>query len=358
LRPVPLIRAGVFAPFVKVAAEIDPRLVGGLARVHITPDMLEDGEALIPLEQALLFVEFCARQTGAADFGLQVGRHRRIADLGIFGLLVRQSLTLHEALATACAMLPGLNSGAVLTIEGSGDEVWLRHRFVLEGRPGNGQALLYTLPLLIDLVRTAAGRDWLPRKVLLPDMALRSVSDPAWRHRLHRADGDEVAISIDAALLSLPLHQPNSRTETNGHSTNGNGNGNGRPGEIDHAALRQRFADGSPLQDPLASLEQVLQPRLRGNHANLETLAEICRVSARTLQRVLEREGLTFSRLMDRTRFHRAHRLLTGGDMKLIEIACELGYLELANFSRAFRRWTGISPSVYRARYRQTNHQL
>jgi AraC-like DNA-binding protein len=164
-----------------------------------------------------------------------------------------------------------------------------------------------------------------------------------------------VAITIDAALLSLPLHQSNGRTETNGYGTNGNGNGNGRPGEIDHAALRQRFADGSPLQDPLASLEQVLQPLLRGNHANLETLAEICRVSARTLQRVLEREGLTFSRLMDRARFHRAHRLLTGGDMKLIEVAYELGYVEPASFSRAFQRWTGVSPSEYRLRYKDSS---
>jgi AraC-like DNA-binding protein len=99
-------------------------------------------------------------------------------------------------------------------------------------------------------------------------------------------------------------------------------------------------------------MEQALDPLLRSNRASLETLAEICHVSARTLQRVLEREGATFSRLMDRARFHRAHRLLAGSDMKLIDVAYEVGYLEPASFSRAFQRWTGLSPSEYRMRHR------
>ena len=343
MQPVPLIRAGVFGHFVEAAEEIDAQLLDGLERVHFSPGVLDDSEALIPFEQCLVFIEASARSIGMADFGYQVGLRKRIADLGVFGQLVRHSLTLHEAIATACVMFPALNSGAHLSIERENGVAWLRHRLVMN-HPGATQAALYTLPLLIDLVRIAAGRTWLPSAALLPEAGVAAMTDPALIERLRCTDAPESAIAIEADLLSLPLH------------LNGNGNGSSVRSDPGVAVLTRRFLDGAPARGLLESLEQALDPLLRSNHANLETLAEFCHVSARTLQRVLEREGATFSRLMDRARFHRAHRLLAGSDLKLIEVAYEVGYLEPASFTRAFQRWTGISPSEYRMRHKATSH--
>jgi AraC-like DNA-binding protein len=165
---------------------------------------------------------------------------------------------------------------------------------------------------------------------------------------LRPAEALETAIAIDVDLLSLPLHHadgnglqaPMRASRHNGHDDSG-----------------RSYVLGGPSQNLLGSLEQALAPLLRGGHANLETLAEICHVSARTLQRALEREGATFSRLMERARFHRAHDLLADSDMKLIEIAYELGYHEPASFSRAFQRWTGVSPSAYRLQHREPSER-
>ena len=343
MQPIPLVRAGLFAHFVHAAAEIDSRLVDGLEQVRFSPDVLDDHEALLPYDQCLAFVALAARRAGTADFGFQVGSRRRIADLGVFGELVRRSLTLHEAMTTACAMFPGLNSGARLTFASDGRIAWLRHHQVHPATPGSLQAILYTLPLLVDLARSGAGQTWLPRAAKLPRPAISAMEDAAYREVLRPGDDGEAAIAIDADLLSAPLHLasvagPSRRARAvrrEAHQDRG----------------RNYVLDG-PSPHLLGSLEQALAPLLRSNHANLETLAEISQVSARTLQRALEREGATFSRLMERARFHKAHALLTTTEMKLIEIAYELGYHEPASFSRAFHRWTGLSPSAYRAQRR------
>ncbi len=343
MRPIPLVRAGLFAHFVETAAEFDDRLMDGLEQVRFSPDVLDDHEALLPYEQCLAFIALAARKVGAADFGFQVGSRRRIADLGVFGELVRLSLTLHEAMTTACVMFPGLNSGARLTFSSDGRIAWLRHHQIQPAKPGSLQAILYTLPLLVDLARSGAGRTWLPREAKLPRSAMSAVPDAAYLEILRPGDDGEAAIAIDADLLSAPLHLASEAA----------------PSGRAHALRREAYPDpgrsyvlDGPSPHLLGSLEQALAPLLRGSHANLDTLAEICHVSARTLQRALEREGATFSRLMERARFHKAHALLTTTDMKLIDIAYELGYHEPASFSRAFHRWTGVSPSDYRAQRR------
>lgn len=72
-------------------------------------------------------------------------------------------------------------------------------------------------------------------------------------------------------------------------------------------------------------------------------------VSERTLKRRLQEADASFQNLVDQVRLERAQGLLTGTRMNLNQIADVLGYADAANFTRAFKRWTGASPSHYRA---------
>ena len=57
---------------------------------------------------------------------------------------------------------------------------------------------------------------------------------------------------------------------------------------------------------------------------------------------------------MDQVRLERAQDLLRSTGMNLSQIADSLGYADAANFTRAFKRWTGLSPSHFRNRELQT----
>jgi AraC-like DNA-binding protein len=90
-------------------------------------------------------------------------------------------------------------------------------------------------------------------------------------------------------------------------------------------------------------------PRVKGKDLSLEYFANALGVSTRTLKRQLAAEGASFSTLVDEERRARATYLLGSPEISLKDIADRLGYANLANFTRAFARWTGQTPTAYRA---------
>jgi AraC-like DNA-binding protein len=83
---------------------------------------------------------------------------------------------------------------------------------------------------------------------------------------------------------------------------------------------------------------------------SLTVTARLLHMTPRTLHRHLLAEGSSFKQLLEEVRHGLALQHLRGGRLTVEEIAYSLGYTDLANFRRAFRRWEGMAPSVYRER--------
>ncbi|MFM2416817.1 MAG: hypothetical protein RL385_1540, partial [Pseudomonadota bacterium] len=71
-------------------------------------------------------------------------------------------------------------------------------------------------------------------------------------------------------------------------------------------------------------------------------------LSARSLRRRLSEEGLTYSAVTEEALSIVAKRLLRVGRLSIQEAAFEMGFSDTTTFHRAFRRWTGTTPSAYR----------
>ena len=82
-----------------------------------------------------------------------------------------------------------------------------------------------------------------------------------------------------------------------------------------------------------------------------DQLAERLHMSGRTLQRKLQECGTSFQQLLDDERCQRAQQLLKQTRLPLTAISEQLGFSESSVFSRAFRRWAGMSPLEYRQQY-------
>lgn len=80
----------------------------------------------------------------------------------------------------------------------------------------------------------------------------------------------------------------------------------------------------------------------------LEDVAGRMHVSSRTLKRQLAAQGTTFSDLLDGVRREKALLLLANRALTIEQVADRLGYSDVANFTRAFRRWTNGTPSAWR----------
>ena len=81
---------------------------------------------------------------------------------------------------------------------------------------------------------------------------------------------------------------------------------------------------------------------------SLDQLASSLFLSPRSLKRKLQHSGSHYQKLLDEVRYEEARRLLLRQDMSLQQVGAKLGYIEPASFTRAFRKWSGTTPSAFR----------
>jgi len=130
------------------------------------------------------------------------------------------------------------------------------------------------------------------------------------------------------------------------------------------------------MADPLAhqqALRQCEEEQIKHSHSVDQLVARVCaeltlmlalgnptldaiatklHISARTLKRHLHNLGTSYIQLLDIVRRQEAEKLLKNTETEIQEISSLLGYLEPANFTRAFKRWSGETPRKYRQRTR------
>ena len=105
---------------------------------------------------------------------------------------------------------------------------------------------------------------------------------------------------------------------------------------------------------PLAEdLRRVLRTELLRGTCSATTVARLFSMHRRTLNRHLRTEGLAFRQVANQIRFEIACELLENTDMALSQVAAVLRYSELSAFTRAFRRWSGQTPSAWRSSHPQ-----
>jgi len=97
-------------------------------------------------------------------------------------------------------------------------------------------------------------------------------------------------------------------------------------------------------------VQRALAARVAGGDTRIDTIARHLAMSARSLQRRLSAEGVTYQALVEETRKEAAGRYVAGSTLSLGEIAYLVGYSEPASFHRAFKRWYGVTPEGFRNR--------
>ncbi len=111
----------------------------------------------------------------------------------------------------------------------------------------------------------------------------------------------------------------------------------------------QRELEKLTADESLAAQMRRLLLETQGGFPSLQVAARLVRMTPRTLHRRLVEEGTSYSDLLDEIRHALAVEHVKSGRFSVEKIAYTLGYSDLANFRRAFKRWEGVAPSEYRA---------
>lgn len=119
--------------------------------------------------------------------------------------------------------------------------------------------------------------------------------------------------------------------------------------------VEQRLSKLPARPGLVAAIERAFedQPALLGQ--GIERMAAALGLHPRTLQRRLQDEDQRYAELQDRARFRLAARWLAGGTVDIETISERLGFSDRRSFTRAFTRWSGLSPSAFRGRQGSTD---
>jgi len=267
-----------------------------------------------------------AEREGYLDWGFRTAQQLDLSVLGEFGTNLLQQPTLKAALETfiRTTAAEALNSHFELMRQGK--YFWLV-LWGYRGAPAGRSVIeLYDLELMCKLVQSALGNHWRPPAVhlqcaSLPEgLAASEISAGGIRY-----SSTMTAIAIPEAIMAMPMSRYRSVQVTN------TGNQWNNKAETDFATLLRLLLAGY-LDEGLTTTD----------------CADLVGMSERTLQRRLAQHETTFNELLDQARFDAAKQLLLDESFSVSSIGFELGYSDSGNFTRAFRRWAGLSPRQFR----------
>jgi AraC-like DNA-binding protein len=101
------------------------------------------------------------------------------------------------------------------------------------------------------------------------------------------------------------------------------------------------------------SVRERVTSLLTEGYPTIDRVAAALSVSARTLQRRLQDDGVSYGQLIDDIRLQTARQLLEGSELPLRDVASKLGYADPGSFSRFFLRRMGKTPRTYRQECRR-----
>lgn len=299
-------------------------------RAGIDPTLLATPNARYPAARLRTLWELAATASGDPLFGIRVGSLTRPGVFHALGLGIVSSGSVLEALQRIERYSSVLSTNGRLTLrQGDGEVALVLSPADLAVLPTT-HAVDATVVAMCRMLEQCAGTSAIPLRVVF----MRPRMAPADRYEeLVKCpvlfDGPHIAIVFDAASAERQVFSGNAELAA----------------EADR--LSQRYIDEMSPDPTVQRVRSLLLKAIASGKLEQAHVARSLNQSASTLQRRLRRAGTSYQDLLDSTRRDLAIGHLKDGRHSLADIAFLLGFADQASFTRAFRRWTGQTPSEY-----------
>ncbi|TWB12986.1 AraC family transcriptional regulator [Nitrospirillum amazonense] len=316
-----------------VAQGADPAILARRAGLRV--EMLGNPDRRIPLAQYMALMRAAQDLCRSPSLALHVGAARDFREFSIAGLICYAAPTMGEALRqlnrygrlAMDVQLPQV--GPRFQLVPRADGLWLVDgradpnafpeltestwsRFIAETARHFPHAA-FAQEVHVTHARPAYG-DLCAALWKVP-----VVFDAAWN-----------AIRIDPSWLNIPLHNPSQYAFG-----------------ILSAHADTLLAELESARTARGRVEAALLPILHTGDGGMDRVAAALGLSRQSLYRQLKAEGTRFDAVLDGLRFRLAVAYLMGRKASVNEVAYLVGFSEPSAFSRAFKRWTGVSPRHY-----------
>jgi len=262
--------------------------------------------------------------------------------LGVFSMMCHALISsgnLRRGLLRSARFISLLSEDLSIELKETGDEA---HLTIHYANPHNLDQTFFVTSLFVIWIRLSC---WLINQPIMLERIQFKFPKPVYsdefvsmfpcRHSFSQLSNQVV---FNKRLLSLPIQQDSETLSTFLHNA-------------PESLLTQFRADTSLT----AQIKRLLLHR-KGMQTEIENMSfelvsSELNMTTYTLRRRLKDEGNSFQEIKDSIRRDRAMMLLDKPSLALHEISVQLGFSESAAFNRAFKKWTGLTPGVYREKF-------
>ncbi|MFA7943476.1 AraC family transcriptional regulator [Pseudomonas brenneri] len=292
---------------------------------------LDDPALRISYRQAVAMIQRALKVLPDQGLGLCVGNQNVLGTLGLLGHVISLCKTLRDAFAVGERHQHTSGGIATSRTHESAQEVMVEVECLLPFAEVQVFAAEEFFASLMVYGRTLVGSEFKPLRMEFMH------APPLYAAEYQRLFGDDVRFGclhnrmvLEARWLdvSLPNHHALALRQALGLL------------ELESAQLHRKM-------DLIQAVERAISRDLQGSQ--LEKVASDLNMSGRTLRRRLTDHGLTFEALLEQARRARTMGLLGNPGLSIERITQEVGYSDVRSFRRAFKRWTGLSPSAFRS---------
>ncbi len=305
------------------------------SRAELPLGIIENRSMRIPIKSMIRLFSEAERFSGHPTFGLEIGLAMTGKEVGPWFDYSSQAETLRSGIHRLIRTIRLFQNGPSIKL------VERRSGAVFSYFVPRDKTLTYAahsdhnLPLMLDFVQRYLGTDWRPPWIEI-DYTDRGHS---------RAFSDLVGSRpiYGRSALSMPLTSAELSTR--------------RPQQLsakDAFCWHDIKARVSELHDDfLVAVETSMRLEMFDTNPDLESVAHRMNLSTRSLQRRLMLEGYSFRDLLSQVRYRTALSLMRDTELSITQIGQRLGYTDTANFSRAFKAWSGFPPSRFLSKANQ-----
>ncbi len=317
---IPLVRADVVSALLSAFEKNGIDLEEALKHANITREMLLNSENMIMNDSVRNILEVVYNENGIFPLAHSISQTIRTHLIPEFVKTLPHSLTVRDVLTKFNLLIRESIPAASQYLDIDKDTAWFcsayKHKTI-----GHWQEvfnILYATQLIRSLINNES---WMPKMVSLQQGISGDFAKNIPKDVQLLFSQKVTKISVELELLDQPINTPYPEPA---------------PREI---VWHSTFTD---------TIYTALLPYVHEQHLDIELAAKLFDMSTRTLQRRLQQEKNSFRAIKNSLMFDTACELMSR-NLSLTQVSVQLGYADISHFSRAFKRFSGLTPKLYQA---------
>lgn len=309
------LRAAALTNFDQIARECGLNTRALVEQVGLSARCLSEPDLKLPTSSVTELLELAAHLANEPAFGLRMAVSRRLSNLGLLGLLLRDQPTLKDALQVLVTYLHTHTEALSVSLVKTGDVVIIREETPTHGSAPISQAIEMAMGSIFRVLQLFLGDKWSPRMVTFQH------PEPSSTH-LHRSVfGQHIAFGQE--FNDIICHAKDLDAQNHGADP--------IMARYSKRLLEQELNANAKMSERVRHLIVLLLPR---GHCRVEVVALHLGVDRRTISNHLYAEGTSFKTLVNQIRTDLLIHYRKSGSKTLSEITPLLGFSEPSAFSR------------------------